>query len=200
MTNFISTALLLLLTNFNSKFNYTPLGMTYSIIANKETNCENNFGDGLSFFFEQIGGYEEFAEVIQVSKILKVDLTIFQDVDYNYEDKSEIDKHWHDIDKLLILIETVLKKIELNPNYYKKVKHNLNRDKQLEDESKIWLIMDSLEREKKLKQLHIQPFYYYPPDYKYLSEGRFLKDLHILQKTLLCYKKSGATKFRLEYS
>lgn len=66
------------------------MGMNYYIVPNKQTNCENNFGNGLSFFFEQIGGYGEAAEVEQVSKILSIDLSVFQDVEYDPEDTAEL--------------------------------------------------------------------------------------------------------------
>ncbi len=64
------------------------MGMSYEIIPNKPTKCVNDFGEGLFFFFEQVVGYEETAEVEQVSKILDLDLSVFQDVEYDYDDKS----------------------------------------------------------------------------------------------------------------
>ena len=39
------------------------MGMCYTIIPNKQTKCANDFGTGLSFFFEKMGGYEETTEV-----------------------------------------------------------------------------------------------------------------------------------------
>ena len=114
------------------------MGMTYDIIPNKQTKCANDFGNGLSFFFEQVGGYGETAEVEQVSQVLKIDLSVFQDVDYNYDDKNDVAKHWHDIDNLISIVDTFINKIVTHPDYYKQVHHNpADRNKQLDEESKL---------------------------------------------------------------
>ena len=89
-TKFIISILLLNATSTGTKNKYSTIGMSYEIIPDKQTRCVNDFGNGLSFFFEQVGGYEETAEVEQVSRILKIDLSVFQDVDYNYNDKNEV--------------------------------------------------------------------------------------------------------------
>lgn len=186
--------------SFNSKNNHSTMGMNYHIIPNKQTRCPNDFGNGLSFFFEQVGGYEEKAEVEQVSKILKLDLSVFQDIDYNYEDKSDIEKHWHAIETVSSLVDTFILKIIAQPDYYKEVHHNpADRNKQIDEESRLWQLTDTVERDRLLNALHQQPFYYYPPDYGYLSEGKLLKDLHTFKKTLECYKKNGVTAIRFEY-
>ncbi|HEX8506108.1 MAG TPA: hypothetical protein VF630_12135, partial [Hymenobacter sp.] len=57
--------------------------MDYYIIPEEETACEDSFPDGLSFFFEQVGGYGEAAEVEQVSRILQIDLSVFQETSLN---------------------------------------------------------------------------------------------------------------------
>lgn len=176
------------------------MGMSYEIIPNKQTKCVNNFGNGLSYFFEQIEGYNETAEVEQVSRVLNIDLSTFQDINYNYEDKNDIEKHWHDIDTFSSCVEAFINKIKSYPDYYKQVNHNPNRNKQLNEEERILDIADAVEREKQLKMLRSQPFYYYPPDHGYLREGRLLKDLQTLRRTLDCYKKNGVTKVRLEYN
>lgn len=177
-----------------------PMGMSYSIVPNKPTTCANNFASGLSFFFEQVGGYEETAEVEQVSKILKINLVIFQDVDYNYQDKKDVEKHWHPISTTSSVVDEFIQKLVAHPGYYKQVHHNPDRAKQLAAEQKLWDITDTAERSKQLEQLRKQPFYYYPPDYGYLSQGRLLRDLYALKKVLDCFKKSGVTKIRFEYN
>jgi len=177
------------------------MGMSYDIIPNKQTKCANDFGNGLSFFFEQVGGYGETSEVEQVSQILKIDLSVFQDVDYNYDDTNDVADHWHHVDSLSSIVDTFIGKITAQPDYYKQVNHNpADRNKQIDEESRLWQLTDTVERDRKIAALHQQPFYYYPPDYGYLSQGRLLKDLHTIKKTLDCYKKSGVTKVRFEYT
>jgi hypothetical protein len=199
LTPFIISTLIICSTLDNNK-KVSNMGMNYEIIPNKETKCTNGFGNGLSFFFEQVGGYGETAEVEQVSKILKIDLSIFQDVDYNYDDKIDITQHWHDLDSLIIIVDTLLNKIASEPEYYKQVHHNpIDINKQVDEESNLWKITDSIEREKKIKAFRQKPFYYYPNDRGYLSQGRLVKDLQILKGTLDCYKKNRVTKIRFEY-
>jgi hypothetical protein len=201
LTTFIISTLLLYSTSLTNKNSISNMGMSYDIIPNKQTKCANNFGNGLSFFFEQVGGYGQTAEVEQVSQILKIDLSVFQDVDYNYDDKNNVAKHWHDIDSLISIVDMFIDKIVAHPDYHKQVHHNpADRNKQLDEESKLWQLTDTAERDKKIEALRNQPFYYYPPDYGYLSQGRLLKDLEILKKTLDCYKKNAVTKVRFEYT
>lgn len=177
------------------------MGMSYDIIPNKQTKCANDFGNGLSFFFEQVGGYDEKAAVEQISQILKLDLSLFQEIDYNYDDANDIEKHWHPLDTVSSLVDTFIHKILTHPDYYKQVHHNPDdRNKQVDEENRLWQLSDTVERDKQIEALHQQPFYYYPPDHGYLSQGRLLKDLRILKKTLDCYKKNGVTKIRFEYT
>ena len=194
------TATLLIFSTINRpNNNHSTTGMYYYIVPNKSTQCKNDFGNGLSFFFEQVGGYGDKAEVEQVSKLLDIDLSIFQDVGYDPEDKVEVEKHWHDLNTFTTIVDKFIDKINGNPEYYKKVVHNPEK-KKLDDElSQILYMKDTARAEKLRKILEANPFYYYPPDYGYLSEGRILKDLKTLKKTLECYRKNGVTKVRLEY-
>ena len=176
------------------------MGMCYYIVPNKPTQCKDDFGNGLSFFFEQVGGYGDKAEVEQISKLFNIDLSIFQDVEYDPENKAEIDRHWHDLNTFTSIVDQFIVKINANPGYYKKVVHNPDKKKQDDELSRILYMKDTAKAEKLRKQLESNPFYYYPPDYGYLSEGRILKDLKILKKTLECYRKNGVTKVRLEYT
>lgn len=77
--------------------------------------------------------------------------------------------------------------------------HNPNKKKQDDDFSKIIYMQDTAKAARLLEELKKQPFYFFPPDYGYLSGGRLLKDLQSLGRTLECYKKNGVTKVRLEY-
>ena len=56
------------------------MGKDYYIFTDKETDCTDDFPEGLSNFFEQVGGFGDTAEAEQVSRILGIDLSIFQDV------------------------------------------------------------------------------------------------------------------------
>ncbi len=68
------------------------MGMSYFIVPNSKTSCEGGFPDGLSFFFEQLEGYYETSEVSQVSEILDIDLSLFQNIDYALEVRNTPDE------------------------------------------------------------------------------------------------------------
>lgn len=174
--------------------------MQYSIVPNRQTPCEDDFGNGLSYFFEQVGGYGDKAEVEQVSRLLEIDLSVFQDVEYVADDSAEIENHWHDLDSFIALVDDFMARIRAHPDYYKKVKHNPNKEKQDEAMSRALYAGDSTQLEALTQKLQSDPLYEYPPERGYLKEGRLLKDLKTLRNTLDCYKKNGVTKVRLEYA
>jgi hypothetical protein len=115
----------------------SSMGMSYFIFPNKKTSCKDNFPDRLSFFFEQLDGYDDKAEVAQVCKILHIDLSVFQDLDYNPEDQADADKHSHDIVSFTAIVDSLIEKIKTQPDYYKKVIHILDAQKQREEMSRL---------------------------------------------------------------
>ncbi|WP_035566816.1 hypothetical protein [Hymenobacter sp. IS2118] len=188
--------------------------MDYYIVPEHEIACEDSFPDGLSFFFEQVGGYGEVAEVEQVSRILQIDLSAFQEIsfeeDEEYDDfvaeleegehpKVETSIIWHDTDKTIALIDAFLTKIETFPDYHKQVLHNPNQNKRLESFLQITTAEDEAEMVGQLQELINQPLFAYPPDYGYLSKGEIVEDLKNLRQTLICYKSSGVFRFKLLY-
>lgn len=97
------------------------MGMDYYISANIETDCSDNFPSGLSFFFEQVGGYGEKSMVSQVEQILDIDLSTFQKCDFMENEESD-STYWKDINEFESLIDLFLNKIDSSPQYYKEVK------------------------------------------------------------------------------
>lgn len=87
---------------------------------------QRKLSEKLSFFFEQIGGYGDKSEVAQVSAILAIDLSVFQDYDYGTEDLIEEKTYWKDINTFINTVEALITKIQITPNYYTHVQHNLN--------------------------------------------------------------------------
>lgn len=186
------------------------MGMDYYIIPEEETACEDSFPDGLSFFFEQVGGYGEAAEVEQVSRILQIDLSVFQETSLNedagFEDEdgamyegNEAEDIWHDTDAVAAVVDEFLTKIEESPDYYKQVLHNPNRNQDLESLLQITTIGDEAEMVRQFQELENQPLFSYPPDHGYLSQGKIVEDLKMLRQTLACYKSSGVSRFKLLY-
>ena len=188
------------------------MGMDYYIIPEVEVNCEHEFPEGLSFFFEQVGGYEEYAEVSQVSKILQIDLSVFQEISYDDEEEhsASFDEEeeaadnssstiWHSTVTVILLIDDLLAKIAAFPDYHKQVLHNPTRRSALESLLQVATAKDEESLKQKLEEVESSRHFAYPPDYGYLSEGRIVEDLKTLRKTLACYEGSGASRFKLIY-
>lgn len=189
------------------------MGMDYYIIPELEVNCQDEFPEGLSFFFEQVGGYEEYAEVSQVSKILQIDLSVFQEISYdddeNYggpfdedeEDESPEDSTtiWHDTATVVLVIDNLLAKIAAFPDYYKQVLHNPNRKQDLNTLFQVTASGNEETIKLGLETLESKPLFGYPSDYGYLSKGELVEDLKILRKTLMCYEDNGVSRFKFMY-
>ena len=177
------------------------MSMNYFIYPDKETKCKHDFPNGLSFFFEQVGGYGEHSEVSQVSKILNIDLSIFQHYDSSRPENEKYDdrEFWNDIDTFINVIDLFVNKIQENKDYYKSVQYNPNQikyDNQLEN---IWKIKDTTVRNKELDNLYKQPGFLCPLDYGYLKNGEILIDLNDLKQVFECLKKEGIKRIKLMY-
>lgn len=187
------------------------MGMYYSIKANIETSCKDDFPESLSYFFEAIGGWGEESEVAQVSKILDIDLSTFQD--YYFYDMSETEEEatWKDLNAFQALIQLFIQKIDSNPDYFKEVIYNPKRTKldslnsnlheKLKDQKTIQEQLKEIQLlDQKIQEETEDEFYLYPADRKYLSNNQLKRDLQVLNSILDCYKKKGATKIQLGYN
>jgi len=170
------------------------MGMDYYITANVKTECKDDFPNGLSFFFEQIGGYGEKSMVSQVEQILDIDLSTFQSYDFMENEESD-STYWKDIKEFEEIVDLFLKKIELEPDYYKKVKYNpiVPVYGFSTDSTKM------AEMKKTQEEYENHPMYGYPNDHGFLSEEIIIKELNELKSLLNCYRKAGATMIKLNY-
>ena len=189
------------------------MGMDYYVIPEVETACQNDFPDNLSFFFEQVGGYGEYAEVSQVSRILQIDLSVFQEISYDDEeyydgpvDEDEADESpedasiiWHDTTTVVRIIDNLLAKIAAFPDYYKQILHNPNRKQDLDALRQVTASGDEGRIQQDLEELESKPLFSYPSDYGYLSKGEIVEDLKVLRKTLMCYEDNGVSRFKFMY-
>ena len=147
--------------------------MDYCLESDNEYESELDFPEGLSYFFEQLGGYGEYSMVAQVSSILGINLEIFQNTYYDGmeddydEDEIDEDDFWIELSTLQKTVESFISAIHTKPDYFKMVKFN-------------------------------GP--YSPEDNGYLSQGHLLKDLEELKVVLGKYKENGTDKIRLIYS
>lgn len=118
--------------------------MDYYIEPKSETEYEEylDFPDTLSYFFEQLGGYDEKSIVSQIEKILDIDLRIFQitynpEMEFEFEEPekdsvddkdSEHDDFWINTDDLIKKLDEFLEKIKSNNNYFSQIIFNPDND------------------------------------------------------------------------
>ena len=166
------------------------MGMYYGITSNAKEKIKNlpYFPNGLSYFFEQIGGYGEESMVSQVEKILNIDLSNFQN--YDFDDNDSDDDCWQKIEEVEGIIEELLLKIKAKPNYFNEVKFYAGDYSQ-------FFSMSSTEWKNSINR---EVNYGYPKieDKSYLENG-FIPDLNELKKILDIYKKHGADRIKLFY-
>lgn len=182
------------------------MGMDYYIVPDGQTECSNDFPEELSYFFEQVGGYGEYAQVEQVSKILQIDLSLFQQMSYEEldEEDEEAEPIWHDVQQIIELIDNLLQKIDGHPAYYNEVIYNSDQINQRQMSSQlIKRFVDGQMTEEQavqyLEKLQAAPNYRYPADNGYLTEGRIIEDLRALQNNLQCYQQDGIHRVKLVY-
>ena len=174
------------------------MGMDYFIRANIETDCENDFPERLSNFFEQFPVSDFNTEVRQVSKILNINLDAFQVYDHGTDDLKE-EQCWQDIETFTSLVDSFINKIEQNKDYHKQVRYNKDGASVNDQLHELFNRNDVDAMANMLYGMHQNPDINYPIDRGYLSENRIVKDLYELMDILNCYKKTGATKIQLSY-
>lgn len=162
------------------------MGMDYYIETKEELEDEFDFPEGLSYFFEQVGGYGDTSMVSQVERILEIDLSIFQntyhpddeydqdfDDDYDQEDEEsdndngELDHSWIDLDRIQSITREFMLKIANSPEYHTRVTYE---------------------------------GILYPEDTGYLSSGEILDDLREFDATISKLKEQKCTEIRLVYA
>ncbi|WP_420551287.1 hypothetical protein [Tenacibaculum aiptasiae] len=177
-----------------TKENKLNMGMYYYLIPETETDCTNDFPSGLSYFFEQIGGYDEYAAVSQLENELNIDLSLFQKT---FTDDESIFKEMEKYGQI--------KNAEIEFKKHKK-------ETRIKTESILELLIEfkiTLEKNKgftnKIKFKNNQELpenirILYPPEIEYYGNGEFVKDINDLIMILECYKKNGVEYLRLGYA
>lgn len=173
------------------------MGMYYNIeLKNNEEIGYIDFPYSLSYFFEQIGGYEDKSIVSQIEKILKIDLSIFQKT-YNDDFEgfdNEIDENdfWINIEELINKLEEFKDKAEMNKNYFSKVILNPIDDRNVYQDF-------NYDYEKIINYQQENPLSLYPSDNGIINEELLKNSINELLNTLGEIKRNGETEIRLIY-
>ena len=178
------------------------MGSHYIIeLKNNQENGYVDFPYPLSYFFEQIGGYDDKSIVSQIEKILDIDFSIFQKT-YNPEmgfdeeleefegfDVEDVENEmWVDIDELINKLIEFKNKTEENKNYFSKVVFNPK------DERNIY---QDFNFDKIAKYQQENPLSLYPVDNGIISEKVLENSINELLNSLKEIKKNGETEIRL---
>lgn len=177
------------------------MSMSYFIVPNIKTSCEGAFPDGLSFFFEQLEGYYETSEVSQVSTILDLDLSLFQNIDYALEVRNTPDEEpfWQNIDLVLMTVNAFISKINESPDYHLFVRHIQDKVKPNEQLLRSANIKDKEKAFNWLEESYEEDDEMFPPDRGFLRNYGIVRELEELRKLIECFKISGSTKIKLVY-
>lgn len=171
------------------------------------------FPEGLSYFFEQVGGYDDASEAGQLEQLFSLDLSVFQSTrDIAVEEDLPVD-----LSLLFDAINDLLRCINSTPDYYEKLRWNdFQAEKQqaqmndLLQKRKLDGSLDSLnaahqeisalEERQKTERLMSSLDTDYPPNrLSYFKSGDFAKDLNLLREMLLKFQGEGITKAELVY-
>ena len=177
------------------------MGMSYFIVPNCETSCEGTFPNGLSFFFEQFEGYYETSEVSQVSRILGIDLSLFQSIDYDLAVRNTPDEKpfWQNIDSVLKTVNAFINKIEESPDYHLFVRHIKDTIKPDAQTLRSANIQDKERALNWLEKSYEESNEMFPPDRGFLRNSEIVKELKEIKALIACFKKSGAIEVKLVY-
>ena len=179
------------------------MGMYYIIeLKNNEDIEYIDFPYPLSYFFEQIGGYDDKSIVSQIEKIINIDLSIFQktynsDMEFeegfeNLETEHEDNEFWIKIEELINKLEEFKDKIERNKNYFTKVVLNPKDDRNVYQDF-------YFDYEKMIKYQQENPLSLYPTDNGIITEKVLENSVNELLNTLKEIKSNGETEIRLIY-
>lgn len=178
------------------------MGMYYHIeVKNNEDLNFVDFPYPLSYFFDQIGGYEEKSIVTQIEKILNIDLSVFQktyyemDFDEDFEiNENEIDPDdfWISIDELLDKLVEFNNKMNEDINYFSKVIFNPKDDRNVYSDF-------NFDFDKITKYQEENPLTLYPFNNGIVTEKILLESVNKLYETLIELKAKGEEQIRLIY-
>lgn len=176
------------------------MGMDYYIEPKSENEYEDylDFPDTLSYFFEQVGGYDEKSIVSQIEKILDIDLSIFQktynpEMEFEFEESeadslnendSSPDNFWINTDDLIKKLEEFQEKIRINANYFSQIIFNPDNDMDIED-----IIRYQKEN----------PLTLYPANNGIVTHEDLNSSISELMKTLEDLKSQNIKQIRLNY-
>jgi len=191
------------------------MGMSFLIIAENEKHvCDGDyFPDGLTWFFERVGKYGNDSKFIQVQTLFNINLDIFNTEKYKYDNEGYPIHNWIEIDSVVKTIDTLIERINSNPDYSKKIIYDTLYNSKEEWRLKFDCFLEMMNKKQLEKEQglitkeelsnffmnNMPPESGLPLKNDYLKNGEFIADLIELKRVLKCYKKNGVNKISLIY-
>ncbi len=171
--------------------------MNIFIIADNDQDSPQMMTPSLSQFFEMHLGWESDSEVMQLSKLMALDLSAFM----NFVEKEKIKEAvWQDISGMLHTLQQLIERLKANPYVYKQIQYSAAPQSHLQEQLlKLTLEGDKEKVKQMVKAWQHTPDSQFPPEIGYIRRGFLLEDLVALEKMLRGMMKEGAEKIQLHY-
>ncbi len=191
------------------------MGMDYHIETDIELDDDGDltgFPGQLSDFFAQIGGYGHCSEVSQLSSILDIDLSLFQN--YDFPENPDSETTWQSVESLISKISELELAIETNSDYHKKIKYRLTGSPRGGAETCDEDFMKMIENMKSADINNVADLATLiskstseevreencPEDHGYISSNQLVRDVKTLRENLEKLGTKGVKKIKLFYS
>lgn len=171
--------------------------MNIFIVADNDSDNPQMMNPSLSQFFEMQLGWESESEVMQLSKLVALDLSPFM----KFVEKENLkDAVWQDLSELLSTLQQLIGKLKANPYVHTQIQYSAAPQTHLQEQLlKLTLEGDKEKIKKMVREWQHQPDSQFPPDIGYIRRGFLLEDLVLLEKMLRGMLKDGAKKIQLHY-
>lgn len=171
--------------------------MNIFLISDHEPENPLMMAPSLSQFFESHLGWESESEVLQIAKLLELDLSPYLKFVQEEDAKNAVPQ---DITALLELTQQFIEKLKADPKLHERMHYSAMPQSHLQEK----LLRLTLEGDKPgiakfVKEWQHIPDSPFPPEIGYVRRGFLLEDLIAFEKMLRGLMKDGAKKVTLIY-
>ncbi|WP_196888134.1 hypothetical protein [Aureivirga sp. CE67] len=181
------------------------MGMYYFFETNNNYKSEKQFPYVLSYFFEQIGGYDDKSVIVQLEKILEIDFSIFQntyfdDADFEFDEfldeetrksiENSKNVNWIKIEEIQNVVLEFIEKSKIAKDYFSKVIFSTDED----DEK-----LRGMNYSESLKYEEENPNCFYPVNNSILSKENIENGFLEINEIMNEFKNNEVKELRLRY-
>ncbi|MDQ3108285.1 MAG: hypothetical protein M3R17_00175 [Bacteroidota bacterium] len=171
------------------------MSSSYFIFCDDENKESFTFPGGLSFFFEQYGGFDNQSEVAQLSVLLQIDLSVFQQ--YDVPESDEVT--WHEISVVKNKMEEFIAKLKSAPSVFQSIKYGSESSQFPNELMQAGQARDVKRLQELIRQMQNDPQATYPLNRGYIESGNLINDLTALDAKLKESEQDGVKKIKFLY-